>query len=104
MSDIPGTTTDPVRKAMEIPGIGPCVFTDTAGFDDDAAGLGEKRTGLTLNQALVLSFRMVKKAQTRLIQARLILLAQALRFWTPASWTGCAPLAGTSFAPYKGMR
>ena len=48
MSDIPGTTTDPVRKAMEIPGIGPCVFTDTAGFDDDAAGLGEKRTGLTL--------------------------------------------------------
>lgn len=48
VSDIPGTTTDPVRKAMEIPGIGPCVFTDTAGFDDDAAGLGEKRTGLTL--------------------------------------------------------
>lgn len=47
VSDIPGTTTDPVHKAMEIPGIGPCLFTDTAGFDDDAAGLGIKRVGLT---------------------------------------------------------
>lgn len=34
VSDIPGTTTDPVFKAMEINGIGPCVFIDTAGFDD----------------------------------------------------------------------
>ena len=47
VSDTPGTTTDPVHKAMEIPGIGPCLFTDTAGFDDDAAGLGDKRIGLT---------------------------------------------------------
>ena len=34
VSDIAGTTTDPVYKAMEIYGIGPCVFIDTAGFDD----------------------------------------------------------------------
>ena len=47
VSDTPGTTTDPVHKAMEIPGIGPCLFTDTAGFDDDAVGLGDKRIGLT---------------------------------------------------------
>lgn len=47
VSDIPGTTTDPVKKAMEIPGIGPCLFTDTAGFDDDAGRLGEKRIELT---------------------------------------------------------
>ena len=47
VSDTPGTTTDPVHKAMEIPGIGPCLFTDTAGFDDDAAELGDKRIGLT---------------------------------------------------------
>ena len=47
VSDIPGTTADPVRKAMEIPGIGPCLFIDTAGFDDSGTALGRKRTGLS---------------------------------------------------------
>ncbi|NCB97737.1 MAG: [FeFe] hydrogenase H-cluster maturation GTPase HydF, partial [Bacteroidia bacterium] len=42
VSDIPGTTTDPVRKRMEIFGLGPVVFIDTAGIDDDGK-LGEKR-------------------------------------------------------------
>lgn len=37
-----GTTTDLVKKPMEIHGIGPCVFIDTAGFDDDSE-LGESR-------------------------------------------------------------
>ena len=31
VSDTPGTTTDPVQKAMEIHGIGPCLFIDTPG-------------------------------------------------------------------------
>ena len=35
VSDIPGTTTDTVSKAMEIQGIGPCLFIDTPGFDDE---------------------------------------------------------------------
>ena len=48
VSDVPGTTADPVRKAMEIPAIGPCLFIDTAGFDDDAEGLGEMRVGRTM--------------------------------------------------------
>ena len=34
VSDTPGTTTDPVRKRMEISGIGPVVLIDTAGIDD----------------------------------------------------------------------
>jgi len=34
VSAVAGTTTDPVYKSMEIYGIGPCVFIDTAGFDD----------------------------------------------------------------------
>lgn len=46
VSDIPGTTTDPVYKSMEINGIGPCVFIDTAGFDDEGK-LGEKRISQT---------------------------------------------------------
>jgi [FeFe] hydrogenase H-cluster maturation GTPase HydF len=42
VSEIPGTTTDPVSKAMEILPIGPVVVTDTAGIDDSGA-LGELR-------------------------------------------------------------
>ncbi len=42
----PGTTTDPVKKSMEIPGIGPVVMIDTAGTDDSGE-LGEKRVGKT---------------------------------------------------------
>ena len=34
VSDVKGTTTDPVSKAMEIHPIGPCLLIDTAGFDD----------------------------------------------------------------------
>ena len=47
VSDIPGTTTDPVSKAMELHGIGPCVIIDTPGFDDEGM-LGEMRIERTL--------------------------------------------------------
>ena len=42
VSDTPGTTTDPVRKAMELLPLGPVVIVDTPGLDD-VGGLGEKR-------------------------------------------------------------
>ena len=47
VSDIPGTTTDPVSKAMELHGIGPCVIIDTPGFDDEGT-LGDMRIERTL--------------------------------------------------------
>lgn len=42
VSDVKGTTTDPVRKAMELLPIGPVVIIDTPGTDDEGA-LGEQR-------------------------------------------------------------
>ena len=42
VSDVAGTTTDPVSKAMEILPLGPCLVTDTAGLDDEGA-LGAQR-------------------------------------------------------------
>lgn len=42
VSDVAGTTTDPVSKAMEILPLGPCLLTDTAGLDD-VGELGEMR-------------------------------------------------------------
>ncbi|MEI6576362.1 MAG: [FeFe] hydrogenase H-cluster maturation GTPase HydF [Bacteroidota bacterium] len=42
VSESPGTTTDPVKKSMEIPGIGAVILIDTAGIDD-VGELGVKR-------------------------------------------------------------
>ena len=42
VSDVAGTTTDPVSKNMEIGGLGAVVLIDTAGIDDEGM-LGEKR-------------------------------------------------------------
>ena len=47
VSDVPGTTTDPVSKAMEILPLGPCLITDTAGLDD-VGELGTMRVEKTL--------------------------------------------------------
>ena len=43
VSDVAGTTTDVVSKAMELRGVGPTLLIDTPGFDDDDLMLGEKR-------------------------------------------------------------
>lgn len=42
VSEVKGTTTDPVSKAMEILPLGPCMFIDTPGLDDEGE-LGRKR-------------------------------------------------------------
>ncbi len=46
VSDVKGTTTDPVKKAMELLPLGPVVIIDTPGFDDEGY-LGEKRVEKT---------------------------------------------------------
>ena len=46
VSDVKGTTTDPVKKAMELLPIGPVVIIDTAGIDDEG-DLGELRVEKT---------------------------------------------------------
>ena len=47
VSDVAGTTTDPVEKVMELKPIGPVVFIDTAGIDD-AGALGQARVRQTI--------------------------------------------------------
>ena len=45
VADYPGTTSDPVKKSVEIKGVGPVVFVDTAGINDTGAiaGVNNKR-------------------------------------------------------------
>lgn len=50
VSDVAGTTADPVRKRMEISGVGACNVIDTAGIDD-VGELGEKRVERSLEAA-----------------------------------------------------
>ena len=47
VSDVKGTTTDPVKKAMELLPIGPVVIIDTPGIDDEGK-LGEMRVRRTM--------------------------------------------------------
>lgn len=47
VSEVAGTTTDPVEKPMELLPLGPVLFIDTAGIDDSGA-LGEKRIKKTM--------------------------------------------------------
>ncbi len=52
VSEVPGTTTDPVEKPMELQPIGPVVFIDTAGVDDEGAlgGLRVEKTRQALDR------------------------------------------------------
>ena len=52
VSDVPGTTTDPVYKAMEILPLGPVMMIDTAGIDDigDLGALRIEQTMQVLNK------------------------------------------------------
>ncbi|WP_318661824.1 [FeFe] hydrogenase H-cluster maturation GTPase HydF [Treponema sp.] len=51
VSDVAGTTTDPVSRKIELRNLGPCVITDTAGLDD-VGELGKKRTEKSLEKLL----------------------------------------------------
>lgn len=74
VSEIAGTTTDPVKKSMEIPGIGPVILIDTAGIDD-IGDLGTKRIEKTLQvlktvdaAILVLAENLFDTEELKLIQ------------------------------------
>jgi len=74
VSPIPGTTTDPVKKSVEIFGVGPAILIDTAGIDDEGE-LGELRIRKSLQTIraidlaiLVLSDNTFGKQEEELIR------------------------------------
>ena len=58
VSEIAGTTTDPVKKSMEIQGIGPVVLVDTAGIDDSGK-LGDMRVSKTIKTLESIDFAIL---------------------------------------------
>ena len=76
VSDVPGTTTDPVYKAMELNGLGPVTLIDTAGYDDggELGRLRVEKTALAAEKAdiavLLFSGAAEDEAQYRFFKAR----------------------------------
>jgi [FeFe] hydrogenase H-cluster maturation GTPase HydF len=73
VSEIPGTTTDPVKKSIEVFGIGPAVLIDTAGIDD-TGDLGKKRIAASKKMlkiidlaVLVIAYNQFEKPEKDLI-------------------------------------
>lgn len=64
VSPVPGTTTDPVTRKMELPGWGPVAFVDTAGIDDEGE-LGRKRLEKTENRLATASAHVFVTAANR---------------------------------------
>ncbi|MBE5905270.1 MAG: [FeFe] hydrogenase H-cluster maturation GTPase HydF [Lachnospiraceae bacterium] len=75
VSDVKGTTTDPVTKAMELLPIGPVVFIDTPGLDDEGE-LGQKRIEKSFEVLRKIDFAIVvldgQEAQLSEAQERLL--------------------------------
>ena len=79
VSDVPGTTTDPVRKAMEMLPLGPVLLVDTAGLDDDQASVGALRLEKARNELRISDIAVVvSDAQTGAGECELALI-DALR-------------------------
>jgi [FeFe] hydrogenase H-cluster maturation GTPase HydF len=58
VSEVAGTTTDPVKKAIELLPYGPVVIVDTAGIDDEGE-LGEKRISRTIKAISSADFAII---------------------------------------------
>jgi [FeFe] hydrogenase H-cluster maturation GTPase HydF len=58
VSEVPGTTTDPVKKSIEIPGLGPVIIIDTAGIDDTGE-LGLKRISRSREMLKIIDFAIL---------------------------------------------
>lgn len=82
VSDIPGTTTDPVRKSVEIFGIGPVILVDTAGVDDGGE-LGRKRVDKSLDTLKRVECAVLLITGNQFGQYELDLIHQFRRFNVP---------------------
>ena len=82
VSGIAGTTTDPVKKSMEITGLGPVILVDTAGIDD-VGELGTKRVARTIEALKTVDLAILVVAQNQFDAAELELIEQFNEYIIP---------------------
>jgi len=77
-----GTTTDPVKKSLEITDIGPVIMIDTAGMDDTGE-LGSKRVKRTREVILTIDLGILVLAENRFANAETALIEQLNKWEVP---------------------
>lgn len=82
VSDVAGTTTDPVKKSIEIPGIGAAVLVDTAGIDDSGE-LGKQRIAKTKSTLKIIDLAILVIASNKFGEFEEALIADFKRFDVP---------------------
>jgi len=82
VSNEPGTTTDPVKKSMEITDIGPVVMIDTAGTDDSGE-LGKKRVGRTREVIKTIDLGILVLAENRFDKEEAAIIEQLDKWEVP---------------------
>ena len=82
VSNEPGTTTDPVKKSMEITDIGPVVMIDTAGMDD-MGELGKKRVGRTREVIRTIDLGILVLAENRFEKEEAAIIEQLNKWEVP---------------------
>ena len=82
VSETAGTTTDPVKKSMEITGFGPVIMIDTAGIDDSGE-LGRKRISKTLETIKIIDLAILVVANNLFEESELELVGHFNEFGTP---------------------
>jgi len=82
VSNEPGTTTDPVKKSMEITDLGPVVMIDTAGTDDTGE-LGKKRVSRTREVIKTIDLGILVLAENRFDQEEIAIVKQLDKWEAP---------------------
>lgn len=82
VSETAGTTTDPVKKSMEITGIGPVIIIDTAGIDD-IGELGGKRVAKSMSALKTIDLAILVITANTLEEPEEKLIAELREFDTP---------------------
>jgi len=82
VSNEPGTTTDPVKKSMEITDLGPVVMIDTAGTDDTGE-LGKKRVSRTREVIKTIDLGILVLAENRFDQEETAIIEQLDKWEVP---------------------
>jgi [FeFe] hydrogenase H-cluster maturation GTPase HydF len=75
VADVAGTTTDPVKKSIEINGIGPVIMIDTAGIDD-VGELGAKRVKKTIEALKIIDLAILVVAHNQFDSVEINLIEQ----------------------------
>ena len=82
VSDVAGTTTDPVKKSFEITGFGPVILIDTAGIDDEG-DLGLKRIQKTFDAIKLIDLAIIVIANNKIGKFEYKLVEEFKKYNTP---------------------